>query len=227
MADSSHSRLKGHRARLRARLFESGDDALLDHEIIEYLLTLSIRQGDTKDLAKRLIERHGGFGRLLRADADALKREGLGDTTVAALKIAEVAARRLLATEMEERDVLSNWEALTDYLQASMAHGTIEEVRVIFLNAKNRVIANEAMWSGSIDESAVHVREVIARAITLGAAAIILVHNHPSGDPTPSPADIRITRDLAEAARHMKISLHDHVIVGTKGQKSLRAEGLL
>jgi DNA repair protein RadC len=123
--------------------------------------------------------------------------------------------------------VLSNWDALGEYLHAAMAHARVEEVRVLFLNAKNMLIANEALWQGSVDEASVHVREVIARAIALGATAIIIVHNHPSGDPTPSQQDIRLTRDLVEAGRHMKVTVHDHVIVGAEGRTSMRAMGLI
>ena len=217
----------GHRARLRARLFDGGGKALLDHELVEYLLALAIPRRDTKEQAKALIARFGGIGPLLSADAETLRREGLSDGIIAALKIAEASALRLLETRVEGRPILSSWEALGDYLHAAMAHSPIEEVRVLFLNAKNMLLANEAMWSGSVDESAVHVREVIARAIALGATAIILVHNHPSGDPTPSKQDIRLTRELVEAGRHMKIVIHDHVIVGAQGRNSLKAMGLM
>ncbi len=164
---------------------------------------------------------------MLSADAATLRREGLSDGVVGALKIAEATALRLLETRIEGRPVLSSWDALGDYLQAAMAHSPVEQVRVLFLNAKNLLIANEAMWTGSVDEVAVHVREVMARAIQLGATAIILVHNHPSGDPSPSSQDIRLTRDLVEAGRHMKITVHDHFIVGAQGRTSLKASGLL
>ena len=130
-------------------------------------------------------------------------------------------------TRTEGRPILSSWDALGDYLQAAMGHSSVEEVRILFLNARNVLIANEAMWRGSVDEAAVHVREVIARAIALGATAIIMVHNHPSGDPTPSKQDIRLTRDIVEAGRHMKITVHDHVIVGAQGRSSMRAMGLM
>jgi len=136
-------------------------------------------------------------------------------------------ALRLLETRIEEQPLLSSWDALGDYLQATMAHRRTEEVRILFLNAKNMLIANEALWQGSVDEASVHVREVIARAIALGATALIIVHNHPSGDPTPSSQDIRLTRDLVEAGRHMKITVHDHVIVGARGRTSMRAMGLI
>ena len=226
MADSAeHS--AGHRARLRQRLFEGRGKALLDHELVEYLLALAIPRRDTKPLAKALLARFGGIGPLLTANADTLRREGLSDGVIGALKIAEASALRLLETRVEGRPVLSSWEALGDYLQAAMAHSAVEEVRVLFLNAKNMLLANEAMWRGSVDEASVHVREVISRAITLGATAIIIVHNHPSGDPSPSQQDIRLTRDLIEAGRHMRVTVHDHVIVGSQGRSSMKAMGLI
>ncbi len=217
----------GHRARLRKRLLEAGPDGFHDYELIEYLLALTIPRVDTKPLAKRLIHDLGGIGPLLSASVDALRREGLTDPTIGALKIAEAAALRLLEARVEGRPILSSWEALGDYLHAAMAHSRVEEVRILFLNAKNMLIANEALWRGSIDEASVHVREVIARAIALGATALIIVHNHPSGDPSPSQQDIRLTRDLVEAGRHMKVTVHDHVIVGTQGRTSMRAMGLI
>ena len=217
----------GHRARLRRRLFDGGPKALLDHELVEYLLALAIPRRDTKARAKALIAQFGGVGPLLSASAETMKREGLSDSAIAALKIAEATALRLLETRVEGRPLLSNWEALGDYLQAAMAHSPVEEVRVLFLNAKNLLIANEAMWQGSVDEASVHVREVVSRAIALGATAIIMVHNHPSGDSTPSTQDIRLTRNLVEAGKHMKIIVHDHVIVGAQGRTSLRALGLI
>jgi DNA repair protein RadC len=229
----------GHRARLRHRLLDGGGDALLDHELVEYLLTLAIPRRDTKPLAKQLISSFGGLGPLLEAPPEVLRREGLTDGVIGALAIARATALRLLETRTEGRPLLSSWDALGDYLQAAMSHAQVEEVRVLFLNAKNVLIANEAMWRGSVDEAAVHVREVIARAIALGATqliaraialgatALILVHNHPSGDPTPSQQDIRLTRDIVDAGRHMKITVHDHVIVGAQGRSSLRAMGLM
>ncbi len=226
MADQP-SNASGHRSRLRQRLFEGGGKALLDHELVEYLLALAIPRRDTKEQAKALIARYGGIGPLLSADAETLRREGLSDGVIGALKIAEATALRLLETRVEERPILSSWDALADYLQAAMAHSPIEEVRVLFLNAKNMLLANEAMWRGSVDEASVHVREVISRAIQLGATAIIIVHNHPSGDPSPSSQDIRLTKDLIEAGRHMRVTVHDHVIVGSQGRSSMKALGLI
>ena len=217
----------GHRARLRRRLLDAGPDGFHDYELIEYLLTLTIPRVDTKPLAKRLLSDFGGIGPLLGSSADRLRREGLTDPTIAALKIAEATALRMLEARIEGQPVLSSWDALGDYLHAAMAHRRTEEVRILFLNAKNMLLANEALWQGSVDEASVHVREVIARAISLGSTAIIIVHNHPSGDPTPSQQDIRLTRDLIDAGRHMKVTIHDHVIVGAQGLSSMRALGLI
>lgn len=217
----------GHRARLRKRLLDGGPAGFHDYELIEYLLTLTIPRVDTKPLAKRLIQDFGGIGTLLSASTDTLRREGVSEAAIAAIKIAEATALRMLEARVEARPILSSWEALGDYLHAAMAHRKVEEVRILFLNAKNMLIANEAMWQGSVDEASVHVREIVARAIALGATAIIIVHNHPSGDPSPSQQDIRLTRDLVEAGRHMKIAVHDHVIVGASGRTSMRAMGLI
>ncbi len=218
----------GHRARLRQRLFEGGPDALLDHELVEYLLGLALPRRDTKPLAKKLINDFGGFGALLTADAEAIARVGeISEGAAAALKIAQASALRLLQSEVKERPVLGSWQALLDYLHADMAHNPVERVRVLFLNSKNMLIRDEQMSEGSVDEAAVYIREIIRRALDYQATAIILVHNHPSGDPQPSQQDIRLTRDIVEAGRHLKITVHDHVIIGTRGHSSLRAMGLI
>lgn len=218
----------GHRARLRKRLIEGGADALLDHELIEYLLTLAIPRVDTKPLAKALLGEFGGVAELLTADAEALSRvKGMGDSSIAALKIAQAAALRLLRDKVKDRPVLASWQALLDYLRADMAHRTTERVRVLHLNSRNILIRDEAMAEGSIDQAAIHPREVIRRAIDLGSAAIILVHNHPSGDPAPSRADIALTRDIADAGKKLGISVHDHVVIGANGHSSMRGLGLL
>jgi DNA repair protein RadC len=218
----------GHRARLRQRLFDGGPDALLDHELIEYLLALAIPRRDTKPLAKALLHEFGGIAGLLTADAKALARvPGMGETSAAALKAAHAAALRLLRAEIAEKPMLANWQALLDYLRADMAHHGIERVRVLHLNSKNLLIRDELVSEGSIDEAAVYIREIIRRAIDLGSAAIILVHNHPSGDPSPSRADIDLTRNLIDAAKRLGISVHDHIIIGTGGHVSLRAQGLI
>ncbi len=182
----------GHRARLRKRLIEGGADALQDYELIEYLLALAIPRRDTKPLAKALLREFGGLGPLLSADPQALLRvPGVGETVVAALRIVDIAALRLLRTQASDQPILSGWQALLDYLQADMAHIGIERVRVLHLNTKNRLIRDETISEGSIDQSAVHVREVVKRAMELGSAAIILVHNHPERRSRPEPAGHR------------------------------------
>lgn len=228
MADEASLDGRGHRARLRKRLFEGGPDALQDHELVEYLLGLAIPRRDTKPLAKKLLREFGGFGALLSADAAAIARVGkISEGAAAALKIAHASANRLLEKKATGKEVLGSWQALLDYLHANMAHEPIERVRVLFLNSKNVLIANETMWEGSVDESAVYIREIMRRALDLHATAIIVVHNHPSGDPAPSQQDIRLTRDLAEACRHLKVTLHDHVIIGADSESSLRSMGLI
>lgn len=216
----------GHRSRLRERLFNDGE-SLLDHELIEYLLGLVIRRQDTKPLAKRLLHQFGGIGGLLSADAAALARAGLGETSVAALKIVQVAALRLVRAEVSERPVIASWQALLDYLRADLAHIPVERVRILYLNARNMLIRDELTSEGSIDQAAIHPREEIRRAIDLGASGVILVHNHPSGDPAPSRQDITVTRALIEAGKHLSIVVHDHIIIGAGGHSSMRAAGLI
>ena len=217
----------GHRARLRQRLAE-GSDALLDHELIEYLLALAIPRRDTKPLAKALLREFGGIGHLMAADWRAIARvPGMGDTSVAAIKIVQATALRMLRNDVAERPVLGSWQALLDYLRADMAYLHVERVRVLHLNSRNMLIRDENMGDGSVDQAAIYTREVIKRAMELGSAALILVHNHPSGDPSPSKQDIEITRQIADAGKRLGISVHDHIIIGTQGHSSLRAQGLL
>ena len=218
----------GYRARLRKRLIEGGGDALLDHELIEYVLALAIPRIDTKPLAKDLLKEFGGIAGLLTADAAAIARvKGMGDGAVAALKIVQAASLRLLRDRIMDKPVLASWQALLDYLRADMAHKTTERVRVLHLNSRNMLIRDEAMSEGSIDQAAIHPREVIRRAIDLGSSAIILVHNHPSGDPAPSRADIALTRDIADAGKKLGITVHDHIVIGANGHSSMRGLGLL
>ncbi|RYE03991.1 MAG: JAB domain-containing protein [Sphingomonadales bacterium] len=218
----------GHRERLRQRLFEGGPDALLDHELVEYILGLAIPRRDTKPLAKALIQEFGGIAGVLTADSsDLLRVKGMGETSAAAIKIAHAGALRLLRAQVAEKPVLANWQALLDYLRGDMAHHGNERFRVLHLNSKNLLIRDEVMGEGSIDEAAVYVREVIRRAMELKSAALILVHNHPSGDPSPSRADIEITRNIAEAGKRLNITVHDHIIIGAQGHSSLRQQGLI
>lgn len=218
----------GHRERLRERLLKGGAEALADYEVLEYLLFAAIKQGDTKPIAKALIAQFGSLSGVLNADPGALQRtKGVGKTSAAALKSVAIAARRMARNEVSEKPILASWQALIDYLSIDMAHLTVERVRVLYLDTKNRLIDDHHVGDGSIDEAAIHPREVIRRAMDVGAAALILVHNHPSGSPEPSRADIQITQKIAEAGRLLGVTLHDHVIVGREGHVSLRAKGLI
>ncbi|KQR80899.1 RadC family protein [Sphingomonas sp. Leaf343] len=227
MAEPDPSDASGHRARLRGRLLADAG-GLMDHEIVEYLLALALPRRDTKPLAKALLREFGGLGGLFAADSEALVRvDGMGETSAAAIRIAQAAATRLLAANVAARPVLGNWQALLDYLRADMAHHGVERFRVLHLNTRNILIRDEIMSKGSVDQTAVYVREVIRRAIDLGSASLILVHNHPSGDPSPSRADIDVTRAIAEVGKRLNITVHDHIIIGTSGHASLRAQGLI
>ncbi len=218
----------GHRARLRKRLLDGGAEALADHEVIEYLLMTAIPRRDTKPIARTLLKQFGSLAGVFNADPAALARHpGMGETSAAALRIVALAARRLARTQATAQPVLNSWQALIDYLTIDMAHLTVERVRVLYLDTKNRLIRDEHVTDGSIDEAAIHPREVIRRALDLGATAIIIVHNHPSGSPEPSRADIQITNRIGEAGRLLGITVHDHVIIGREGHVSLKAKGLI
>jgi DNA repair protein RadC len=218
----------GHRARLRRRLLDGGPEALADYEVLEYLLFAARRQGDTKPTAKALLARFGSLAGVLNADANALAEvEGMGEVSAAALKAVALAARRMARSEVRQKPVLGSWQALLDYLAIDMAHLTVERVRVLYLDTRNRLILDHPAQEGTIDEAAIHPREVVKKALEVGASALILVHNHPSGNPEPSRADIQITARIAEAGRLLGITVHDHVIVGREGHVSLKAKGLI
>lgn len=218
----------GHRARLRKRLLEGGDDALADHEVIEYLLAAGRPRIDTKPIARSLIQRFGNLAGVLNADPQALAlHPNMGETSAAALHIVGVAARRLAKTTVREQPVLSNWHALLDYLHIDMAHLNVERVRVLYLNTQNMLILDHLVGDGTLDESPIYTREVVKKGLEVGAAAMILVHNHPSGSPQPSRADIQITHKITEAARLMGMTVHDHIIIGREGHTSLKAKGLI
>ncbi len=218
----------GHRARLRERLLGGGAEALADYEVLEYLLFGALARGDTKPAAKALLARFGTLAGVLNADPGALKQiKGVSDASVGQIKIAALVARRMARSEVSDKPVLGSWQALLDYLAIDMAHLTIERVRVLYLNSKNRLVLDHHVGDGTIDEAAIHPREVIKRGLDCGASALILVHNHPSGNPEPSRADIRITQAIAEAGRPLGIAVHDHVIVGREGHVSLRAKGVI
>lgn len=228
MGDAPAPDHTGHRSRLRARLLGGDAEGMADYELVEYLLALAIPRRDTKPLAKLLLHEFGSLAQLISADPESLRRvKGMGDTAVAALKIVQATSLRMLKDGFREKPVLSSWDALLDWLRADMGPADIERVRVLYLNSRNMLIRDEVASEGSIDQSAIYVREVVKRALELGAAAIILVHNHPSGNPEPSRQDIAITRDIADAVGKLGIMLHDHIIIGGSDYRSLRALGLI
>jgi DNA repair protein RadC len=218
----------GHRERLRNRFLEGGADAMPDYELMELVLFTAVPRRDMKPLAKKLIETFGGFAEAIAAPrARLLDVDGVGDNVVTLLKIVEAAALRLSRGKVLNRPALSSWNALLDYCTAAMARSPHEEFRVLFLDRKNVLIADEVQSRGTIDHTPVYPREIVKRALELGGAAFILVHNHPSGDPTPSRQDIEMTREIVAAARALKIQVHDHLVIGRGGHASFRALGLL
>jgi DNA repair protein RadC len=204
-----------------------GADALPDYELLELVLFSAIPRRDTKPLAKQLIARFGDFAGVISAPPAQLALEGLSDNTIATLKLIQAGALRLGRQRVMDREVLSSWTALIDYLRAAMGREANEQFRLLFLDRKNALIADEIQARGTVDHTPVYVREVVKRALELGATALILVHNHPSGDPTPSRADIEMTREIARAAAPLGVTIHDHIIVGRGEPASLRAMGLL
>jgi DNA repair protein RadC len=218
----------GHRKRLRDRFLAGGAAAMPDYELLELVLFGAIPQGDLKPLAKTLLEKFGSFADVIAMPPDRLKEvSGVGDAVVAQLKIVEAAALRLSKTALKGKPALSSWTALIDYCSAAMARNSREEFRVLFLDRKNALIEDEPLSQGTIDHTPVYPREIVRRALELGASAIILVHNHPSGDPTPSRADIDMTREIADAAKALRIAVHDHIVIGRGGHASFKALGLL
>ncbi len=217
---------KGHRERLRDR-FLAEPDALPDYEILELLLSV-IPQKDVKPLAKQLIEEFGGFAEVLAQPAETLQRfKGVSATTAAYLKVVEHAAQRMLKAQVIDRPVISSWDALLDYCTAAMARRPKEQFRLLFLDRKNVLIADELQQEGTVDHTPLYPREVVRRALELNASALIMVHNHPSGDPTPSKADIEMTRAVRDTLRPLGITLHDHLVIGRRGHTSFKSVGLL
>lgn len=218
----------GHRARLRARFLAQGGEALPDYELLELVLFQALPRRDVKPLAKALLDRFGNFADLITAEPGLIRQvPGAGDAVVVALKTVAAAAERLARDDMARAPVLNQWDKLIKYCRTAMAREGKEHFRVLFLNRKNVLIADEVQWRGTIDHTPLYPREVVKRALELQAAAIIMVHNHPSGDPTPSQADIDMTHQVAQAAKSMGIQLHDHVIVAKSGHTSFRDLGHL
>lgn len=213
----------GHRERLRDRFLAGGPDALPDYELLELVLFRAIPRRDVKPLAKSLIEAFGSYADVLSADRARLAEvKGLGAAAITEIKIVHAAAVRLAQANVLNRTALSSWSDLLDYCRAAMAYDKIEQFRILFLDRKNILIADEVQQRGTVDHTPVYPREVVKRALELGASAIILVHNHPSGDPTPSRADIDMTRKIVDAASQLSITVHDHIIVGRKDHASFR-----
>jgi DNA repair protein RadC len=218
----------GHRQRLRQRLLKAGPDALADHEMLEMILFLALPRRDTKPVARELLARFRSFAGVIGAPAAALMTvEGMGEAGTAAVKLVQAAALRTMRQEIAGQPVLSTWDRLTDYLIAAMAHEPVEQFRVLFLDGRNKLIADEVQGFGTINHAPAYPREVVRRCLELHASAVILAHNHPSGDPTPSREDIALTGEIARAAAMMGIAVHDHVIVGKGRCLSFRSERLL
>ncbi|MFI4950795.1 MAG: DNA repair protein RadC [Caulobacterales bacterium] len=217
----------GHRDRLRERALAGGLAALPDYEVLELFLFRAIPRGDVKPLAKQLLARFGSLAGVLGATADELKTvRGVGDAVALDLKLGQELALRTAREAVGWRPVISSWSALLAYVKTALAHEAREQFRVLFLDKKNQLIADETMNRGTVDHAPVYPREVVRRALELSASAVILVHNHPSGDPAPSGADIDMTRQVVEAGRALRIAVHDHLIVGRDGVASLKALGL-
>ena len=213
----------GHRDRLRNKLLEVGAEALADYELLEIVLFRAIPRADTKPLAKKLIEVFGSFAEVLTAPPSRLREiKGVGEAVVTELKVVEAASKRLAKGQIGNKNFLSSWSSVIDYCRAAMAFEEKEQFRVLFLNKKNALIADEVQQTGTVDHTPVYPREVVKRALELSATAIILVHNHPTGDPTPSRPDIDMTRKIIEIASPLGITVHDHVIVGKDGHASMR-----
>jgi DNA repair protein RadC len=219
----------GHRERLRARFREAGPDALADYELLELVLFRAIPQRDVKPLAKQLIETFGSFAEVIAAPEARLRKDvkGLGDAAITEIKIVQAAAGRLARGQVKGRAVLSSWSSVLDYCRTAMAFADKEQFRILFLDKRNQLIADEVQQQGTVDHTPVYPREVVKRALELSATAIILVHNHPSGDPTPSRADIQMTQSIVEVAKPLGISVHDHIIVGRDGHASLKGLRLI
>lgn len=226
MDDNQH--YIGHRARLRERFLGDGGEALPDYELLELILFSARPRGDVKPLAKRLLKEFGSFSKVIYADDAALRAiDEVGDAVISALKTVRISAQRLIKSEISNQPVIQSWSALMDYCSLVMGKNKIEEFRVLYLNHRHSLIADEVMQRGTINHTPVYPREIVKRALEHSAAAIILLHNHPSGDPTPSKADIDITKKIIEATATVNVTVHDHVIIAETGHYSFKSYGLI
>jgi DNA repair protein RadC len=218
----------GHRERLRDRFRDVGADALSDYELLEMVLFRALPRRDVKPLAKTLIGKFGSFAETVHAPAARLREvDGLGEAAITEIKLIAAAASRVAKGQLKQRTVLSSWSAVIEYCRAAMAFADKEQFRILFLDKRNQLIADELQQVGTIDHTPVYPREVVKRALELSATAIIMVHNHPSGDPTPSTADIQMTKSIIGIANPLGISVHDHIIVGKNGHASLKGLRLM
>ena len=228
LPDKLPSYIADHRKRLRARFMDGGATAIPDYELLELVLFRAIPRQDVKPLARLLLDTFGDFNRVISASPARLSAvKGIGDAVIQELKIIEASAQRLMRAKVINRPVLSSWDALVDYCHTAMSHRETEQFRILFLDRKNVLIADEEQAKGTVDHVPVYPREVVKRALELNASALILVHNHPSGDPTPSDADITMTAQVQDAAQVLGITLHDHLIIGKSRELSFRAQGYL
>ncbi len=226
--DAGKPHYLGHRERLRRRFREAGPDSLPDYELFELILFRAAPRRDTKPLAKALIARFGTFAEAMNAPEKLLREvPGIGEAAITELRLVRAAALRLMRGEVLERPVLSSWAQVLDYCRASMGFASKEQFCILFLDKRNQIIADEVQQTGTVDHTPVYVREVVKRALELSATAIVLVHNHPSGDPTPSRADIEMTKQIVAAAKPLGVLVHDHIIVGKQGHASFRGLGLI
>ncbi|MEM8631866.1 MAG: DNA repair protein RadC [Pseudomonadota bacterium] len=222
------SYIRDHRKRLRERFVAGGASAMPDYELLELILFRAIPRCDVKPVARRLLDTFGDFNRIVSAPPERLKEvRGVGDAVVVELKIVEAAAHRLARSRFLSQHALSSWDAVIDYCHTTMAHLRTEEFRVLYLDRKNILIADETQGSGTVDHVPVYPREVVKRALQLEASALILVHNHPSGDPTPSESDLAMTTRIRDAAKALSITLHDHIVIGKERELSFRTLGYL
>lgn len=229
LSEASPQHYLGHRERARQRFLKAGSESLEDYELMELVLQLILPRRDTKPLAKALIARFGSFSGVLAAPIERLAEiKGLTAVSATNLKIVQAAAQRFARDRIDlDKPILSSWSALIDYCRAQMAYEDIEQFRLLFLDKKNRLIADEVQQTGTVDHTPVYPREVVRRALELSATAIILVHNHPSGDPAPSSADVQMTKAIIEAAKPLGIAVHDHIVIGRAGHASLRGLRLI
>jgi DNA repair protein RadC len=228
LAEEATPHYYGHRERLRERFREAGADALSDYELLELLLFRALPRRDVKPLAKTLLAAFGSFSEVISApEARLAEVKGLGDAGITELKVVQAAASRLVRGAVKKRPILSSWSTVLDYCRTAQAFADREQFRVLFLDKRNLLIADELQQIGTVDHTPVYPREVIKRALQLSATAIILVHNHPSGDPTPSRADIQMTQQIIAVASPLGIDVHDHIIVGKEGHASLKGLKLI